>query len=118
MSEEELTQGIAELNAIRLILQARLYFIECDCDVTSAKWVEPYEDIPSLSGGGGTSFVPIFDILEENRIKCDVVVVFTDGWGTFPDTDRGYKTIWVMTDTQTPPFGEVVNVRIPRKCSQ
>ena len=116
MSNSEISQGLSEIDAIRQMLQARLYLIICDCEVTSAKWIEPYEDIPPLKGGGGTSFIPIFDKLEEEHIDCDVVVIFTDGYGRFPDTDRGYDTIWIMTSNVDPPFGECVNVKIPRKC--
>ena len=117
MSEEELTQGIAEVDAIRKLYQARLYFIVCDWEVTEAKWIEPYQDMPTLKGGGGTSFVPIFDNLEKENIECDAVIVFTDGYGTFPESDKGYDTIWVMTSTVTPPFGECVNVKIPTRCT-
>lgn len=116
MSSEELEQGIAEIDSIRQILQARLYFMVCDYDITTSKWIEPNEDIPVLTGGGGTSFVPIFDKLEEENIDCDVVVIFTDGYGTFPESDRGYDTIWVMTSNVEPSFGECVNVRIPTRC--
>jgi predicted metal-dependent peptidase len=116
MSTEELEQGMAEIDSIRQVLQARLYFIVCDYDVTGAKWIEPYESLPTLKGGGGTSFIPIYDKLEEERIDCDVVIVFTDGWGEFPESDRGYDTIWVITSNVTPPFGECVNVRIPTRC--
>ena len=116
MSSDELEQGMAEIDAIRQVLQARLYFIVCDYSITTAQWVEPYEKLPTLKGGGGTSFIPIFDKLETEHIDCDAVVVFTDGYGSFPDTDRGYDTIWVMTSNVTPPFGECVNVRIPTRC--
>ena len=60
--------------------------------------------------------MPIFDILETEHIDCDVVVVFTDGYGEFPDTDKGYDTIWVITSNVAPPFGECVNVKIPTRC--
>lgn len=116
MSSEELEQGMAEIDSIRQVLQARLYFIVCDYDITTAQWIEPYEKLPVLKGGGGTSFIPIFDNLETEHIDCDAVVVFTDGYGNFPDTDRGYDTIWVITSNVTPPFGECVNVRIPTRC--
>ena len=116
MSPQELEQGIAEIDSIRQVLQARLYFIVCDYDITTSKWIEPYENLPILKGGGGTSFVPIFDILETEQIDCDAVVIFTDGWGTFPESDKGYDTIWVITSNAKPPFGECVNVKIPTRC--
>ena len=117
MSDEELTQGMAEVDAIRQLFQAKLYFIVCDYEVTEAQWIDPYEDMPTLKGGGGTSFVPIFDKLEQDDIECDALIVFTDGYGTFPQSDKGYDTIWIMTSTVTPPFGECVNVKIPTRCS-
>jgi predicted metal-dependent peptidase len=118
MSPEELSQGLAELDAIRQVFQARLYFIVCDYDVTTSQWIETHETLPKLTGGGGTSFIPIFDKLEEEHVECDATIVFTDGYGEFPASDRGYETVWVLTSSVTPPFGECINVKIPARCSQ
>lgn len=115
MSPSEWEQGAAEMSAIRDLYSARMYFIACDYAVTKAHWVEPYEPMPTLVGGGGTAFPPIFEHLKKNLIDVDVVVIFTDGYGEFPE-DPGYDTIWVITSTVVPPFGDCVNVRIPDKC--
>ena len=112
MCDEEIDQGVVELSAIRQLFNARMYSMSCDSEVNKAEWIEPYQPMPTPVGGGGTSFCPIFEHLKENRIEVDIVVVFTDGYGEFPQS-TDYDTIWVITSTVIPPFGEYVSVRIP-----
>tara|TARA_Y100000034_G_scaffold115534_1_gene152820 strand:- start:345 stop:695 length:351 start_codon:yes stop_codon:yes gene_type:complete len=112
MTEDEVSQGVMELENIRRMFGAKLYAMSCDYSVTAAQWVEPHEPMPKLMGGGGTSFTPIFEHLEKEHIDVDVVVVFTDGYGDFPVSTE-YDTIWIITSEVVPPFGEIVHVRIP-----
>jgi predicted metal-dependent peptidase len=65
-----------------------------------------------MTGGGGTSFVPVFKKVEELGITPALLIYFTDGYGTFPDEPPPYPVIWVMTEDVTPPFGEVVKVEM------
>ena len=112
MSEKDLEQAMGELEDIRRRFNAKVYVLDCDADVHSSKWLNPHEPLPVLNGGGGTDFRPVFEHIQEKRLKPDYVVFFTDGYGSFGD-DPGLPVLWVMTSDVQPPFGEVVRVNIP-----
>ena len=113
MSETDLTQAMSELDDIRKKFQAQVYFIACDADLHSSKWIMPHEELPALSGGGGTDFVPVFNHLIRERIRPDYCCFFTDGEGNFGDEKPPFETLWVLTSNVVPPFGEVVRVNVP-----
>jgi predicted metal-dependent peptidase len=109
MSPEDISTGISELDAIRKMYKVPVYLIECDHHVHNAKWVHPYEEIPKVIGGGGTSFVPVINHLQENDVDIDVLVFFTDGEGDFgnaPDFD----TLWVINSKVTAPYGKTIRI--------
>jgi len=114
MSEDDLKQAIAELEDIRKQFNARVYFLDCDAGVYESRWISPYEPLPSLQGGGGTDFAPVFRHLIENRIQPDYCVMFTDGYGNFgDDPTQKFDVLWVITNQQvTPPFGDVIRVAV------
>jgi len=112
MSQKDLEQAMGELEDIRQRFNAKVYVLDCDADVHSSKWLNPHEPLPVLNGGGGTDFRPVFEHIQENRLKPDYVVFFTDGYGSFGD-DPGLPVLWVMTSDVEPPFGETVRVNVP-----
>jgi predicted metal-dependent peptidase len=58
---------------------------------------------------GGTDFRPVFEELEAHHNDAQVVLMFTDLYGPFPDIFNGCDTIWVTsTDSIIPPFGEII----------
>jgi predicted metal-dependent peptidase len=67
-------------------------------------------------GGGGTSFVPFFDRVQENwdRQTPALCIYLTDGYGEFPDPVPLLTTLWVVTpgglDLTEFPFGEAVRL--------
>ena len=68
--------------------------------------------VPAPKGGGGTSFVPFFGAaqgLEPNT----PLIVFTDGYGAFPDGCDN-PCLWVVSEGGLPddafPFGEVTRL--------
>ncbi len=67
-----------------------------------------------LKGGGGTDMNPIFDELEERKIKPGVTIVITDGHiGQMRDEPTFTKVIWVVVGASGNtrlPWGEVVHV--------
>lgn len=108
MSEEDLTKAMTELNEIRKRFNAKVYFCDCDASVHSGRWIMPNEDLPQISGGGGTDFRPVFDHLIERKIRPDYCVFFTDGFGEFGD-DPKLDVLWVLTENSVnPPFGQVI----------
>lgn len=114
MSQQDLKQAVSELEDIRRKFNAKVYFLDCDAGVYQSRWIDPFEPLPALQGGGGTDFAPVFDHLIEKRIKPDYCVFFTDGYGNFgDDPTRHFDVLWVITNQQvTPPFGETVRVAV------
>lgn len=110
MSQLDISKGVAEMDAIRKMYKVPVYLMEADYHVHKAKWVSPNEEIPSLTGGGGTSFVPVMEHLKENKPDVDVLVYFTDGYGDFGN-DPGFDVLWVINSSVTPPYGKVIRIK-------
>ncbi len=48
-------------------------------------------------GGGGTSFIPVFEWIAANwQNQCAGLVYLTDGYGEFPDFAPPYPVLWVL----------------------
>jgi len=109
MSGDDIAKGVAELDAIRKMYKVPVYLLEADYTVHRAKWIQPNEQIPSLKGGGGTSFVPVMDHLKQNKPDVDVLVYFTDGYGEF-GKDPGFDVIWVVNSSVQPPYGKTIRI--------
>jgi predicted metal-dependent peptidase len=62
-------------------------------------------------GGGGTCFMDIVRHIEKEGREPAVAIVFTDGYGTWPDHEPDVPFIWVINNNDvTPPWGEVVRI--------
>lgn len=67
-------------------------------------------------GGGGTDFRPVFQMIEDEGIVPEIVIFLTDCYGSFPDDEPPYPTIWAsIIDPKhlgyyLPPFGETIHV--------
>ena len=62
-------------------------------------------------GGGGTSFIPIFEQLGQDGINPEVCMILTDMLGMFPDSEPDYPVVWVdVLGRKEAPFGETIRV--------
>jgi predicted metal-dependent peptidase len=108
-----LSQFKAEVVAIVDEMQPEeAYIVFCDAKVhrveTLGKGDEP-EFLPA--GGGGTSFVPVFDWFEANDINPTCMIYLTDLYGAFPKEAPDYPVLWAHTQVHGPaPWGEMVEV--------
>lgn len=95
--------------------------IQCQLYYTDSEAYGPYELttdslLPKPVGGGGTSFVPFFDKVNEQSdwYSSGVCVYLTDGYGTFPQQPPNLPVLWVVTpgglDLNQFPFGEAVRL--------
>jgi predicted metal-dependent peptidase len=91
----------------------------CDAQVQRIDRMEDESDLQEAFykgavGGGGTSFIPVFDWLKENDLEeeIDALVYLTDGDGSFPDHAPSYPVIWgdISHDKTKYPFGDVVDI--------
>jgi len=86
-----------------------------ECDASVQHWTEydengSIDDWPvEIHGRGGTSFVPVFDLVQEQGWQPQCLVYFTDMFGSFPETEPGYPVIWVSTsEGEIAPFGTTI----------
>lgn len=63
-------------------------------------------------GGGGTSFLPVFEYADQLEGHIDALVYLTDGLGTFPSKAPSYPVIWGDIAGTAYPFGDVVNIPV------
>jgi len=75
----------------------------------------PRADAGAHAGGGGTSFVPLFEHLRFSPTKT--LIVFTDTWGTMPEFVPEFPVVWAVyqkagedVSSRMIPFGEIVAV--------
>ncbi len=74
--------------------------IYCDAEIPE-KGVYDLDDVEKSIpvGGGGTSFVPVFEWIESNlNNECAGLVYLTDGMGEFPKKEPSYPVLWVLVD--------------------
>lgn len=104
-------------------LECSLYYV--DCEISEPHLLQANSPIPAPVGGGGTSFVPFFDRIEQSwdgqtQSAC---VYLTDGYGEFPTAMPQIPTLWVVApgglDLPLFPFGEAVRlIDFDRSCPQ
>lgn len=117
--------GVAETKAylgeVASILEEtrpkELWAVPCDARVyTPARLKTPDElrDFArkGLRGGGGTRFEPVFQWVEENNINPEVMMFFTDTYGSFPPKAPSYPVIWVTTGSNRIPFGKIIPLEL------
>ena len=88
--------------------------IVCDAAVHYDGTIEDADDcLDKLHGGGGSDFRPAFRLIEKDA-EPTVVIAFTDGYISVPDTMPHVVEgcIWGITSGGQPPasWGEVVNI--------
>jgi len=86
-----------------------LLILQCDDAIQNEKiislnsWASEVDnhDLNKMYGFGGTSFVPVFDRLNEYEAKdkkIDALIYLTDGYGEYPDKEPDYPVIFILTD--------------------
>ena len=119
ISRKLLDQFLGELKGILSSyphVKCDLFF--ADCDIDGPHEIHSIEEMPPVSGFGGTSFIPFFDYLEKNDNNLmgshKVSIYFTDGYGCFPKNEPKDPTMWLVSkdglETKDFPFGEVVRI--------
>ena len=104
---------IAEVGGIlEEVNPERMIVVWCDAQVHGTEEVDKLTDVTMLKpiGGGGTSFVPVFDWVYEEGLTPDALIYLTDGWGTFPKDEPGYPVLWGSITDAHYPWGEVVRI--------
>jgi len=115
IKERELAEFIAEIDALKGQVRARVTLLPCDARLCEgAPWVfEPWEEftLPDrIRGGGGTSFLPVFDWIERAGPLPDLVVYFTDAQGAFPPAAPHYPVVWLVKGRARIPWGQRIQL--------
>lgn len=104
----------AHLNAILAEAKPhRIHLYYFDTQVYPGEVIEAgeLEVVTKPQGGGGTSFVPIFEQVEDDGLNPDVCLILTDMLGRFPASEPDYPVVWVdVFGRKGAPFGEVIRV--------
>lgn len=114
---KELDMFMAEVSGIlEEIKPKRLVMIWCDAKVHRIDECEDTSDLNHIRrkgapGGGGTSFIPVFDAVNKEGLDPECLVYLTDGLGSFPRIAPAYPVIWGnIYKGSKYPWGDVVDV--------
>jgi predicted metal-dependent peptidase len=135
MDADWLAQGWREVRELaELVKPSRLHVVQCDCEIHKHEIFELGEELPDdmdAHGRGGTSYAPLWAMIQEQGIQPACVLVFSDGLVTHaeynvPGTPPPYPVIWMrpegskskqwrdwrrQVNVEVPPFGELVEMR-------
>ncbi len=111
----EIAEFLSEVDAIKGQLRARVALLPCDYRLADgAPWIyEPWEDMPlpeSVTGGGGTDFRPVFQWADEQGVRPDLLVYFTDAAGEFPRSEPNFPVIWLVKGRESTPWGQRIQL--------
>lgn len=117
IGQRELNAFFGELTGILDdVRPSKVYVMWCDARVHKVDEVEESSDIAYLKphGGGGTSFIPVFEEIDKLDIYPECLVYLTDGMGSFPSQAPNYPVLWgdIYNRAAQYPFGEVVDVKL------
>ena len=99
MGRDELAHIIGTVKGIAESTEAEIDFVACDSTVAGkpkriTDWAEVSD---SLTGGGGTSFIPGFKAFADEDPPPETIVYVTDGQGAAPHKQPDWCTvIWVL----------------------
>jgi predicted metal-dependent peptidase len=115
ISEEEIAQCLSEINALKGQLRARITLLACDAKLAAeGPWIyEPWEEFKlpqELTGGGGTSFKPVFEYVAREMQQPDLLIYFTDADGEFPEQVPYFPVIWLVKGKRKVPWGQRIQL--------
>lgn len=111
VSPENLKRAAGEAREIIRCCGGKVRWLCGDASVATDEWIDE-DEVTNFKGGGGTSFVPVFDALKDGQTR--LLVCFTDLDGTMPDEEPQYPVIWAVYEEASRraegkiPFGEMV----------
>lgn len=118
VTDPELAAYFAEIGAILADIRPKeVILIFCDAKVQRVDTASSLDELAHIRvkgapGGGGTSFIPVFDYLAEQDIVPDTLIYATDMMGRFPSKAPAYPVVWCATTDKTAPFGDVVRIKV------
>ncbi len=89
--------------------KVNIHILQCDTRVADAKKIESLSELEDyisaieIKGGGGTSFIPVFDYIDRKIAERELtslkgMIYFTDGYGDFPKKKPEYDAAFVFVE--------------------
>ncbi len=115
IKDGEMQEFIDEVDALKAQVRARVTLLPCDASLCAGApfRFEPWEQFQRperLGGGGGTSFRPVFQWVEQQGLRPDLLVYFTDADGEFPAAEPAYPIIWLVKGKSPVPWGQRIQL--------
>ena len=115
IENDELNEFVAEVNAIKGLVNAQITLLACDAQLDSnGPWeYEPWEQFKlpdSLQGSGGTNFSPVFEWIQNQNRFPDLIIYFTDAKGQFPERPPATETLWLVKGSAAVPWGQRIQL--------
>ena len=115
ISNGEIQEFISEIDAVKGQMRARITLLACDSELApSGPWVyEPWDEFTrpvDITGGGGTSFVPVFEWAERQDRYPELLIYFTDAEGQFPRYEPNFPVLWLVKGRATVPWGQRIQL--------
>ncbi len=115
IQDHEMEEFLAEINALKGQMRARITLLACDSAIAQdAPWIyeawEGFELPARITGGGGTSFQPVFEWVAAQGLRPDLLVYFTDAEGAFPELEPAYPVIWLVKGKSKTPWGQRIQL--------
>lgn len=115
ISVAEVEEFMAEVDAIKGQVRARITLLACDQALDmDGPWEyeswDAFEMPKKFNGGGGTNFNPVFDWLDQEQRQSDLLVYFTDAEGVFPKAESSFPTIWLVKGKARVPWGQRIQL--------
>ena len=115
VSDQDIGEFLAEIDALKSQVRARITLLACDTELSAdSPWrFEPWDALKAprqFVGGGGTRFAPVFDWVERQSARPDLLLYFTDAQGAFPPAEPGYPVIWLVKGKAKVPWGQRVQL--------
>lgn len=116
MSDKTIAACLGEVCAIIEMMPSPAWLVQHDYTVKRYDELDP-RDPPTtfeVRGRGGTSHVPVFEWIEENKTELELqwVIVMSDMGTTFPTEDPGIPVLWMGIESGDfdVPFGDKIIV--------
>jgi predicted metal-dependent peptidase len=115
IKDAEMEEFINEIDALKGQIRARVTLLPCDARLCEGApfAFEPWEQFrrpEGIQGGGGTSFTPVFDWVQQAGRRPDLLVYFTDADGAFPKAEPPYPVIWLVKGKSKVPWGQRIQL--------
>ena len=97
-----------------------LIVIQCDAEIQHIEKFSGDTPLPpnyqwKSYGDGGTCFIPPFEYVKEHKLRPDIFIYLTDGYGDAPEKAPNFPVLWVLTNDGEDPalWGKKIKLKGP-----